>query len=95
MTIGSLVSRITVTLALLTCLICPLVELFDNWDHTIQAGNDTECALLIVALCVGVAYSTARFIFKSAPMSLKTSALATMDFRILKYFPFGGVKRFT
>src|SRR6266478_3870630 len=26
--------------------------------------------------------------------SLKTSALATIDFRILKYFPFGGVKRF-
>ena len=25
--------------------------------------------------------------------SLNTSALATMDFRILKYFPFGGVKR--
>jgi hypothetical protein len=25
--------------------------------------------------------------------SLSTSALATMDFRVLKYFPFGGVKR--
>jgi len=25
--------------------------------------------------------------------SLKTSALATMDFRVLKYFPFGGAKR--
>src|SRR5260221_3339274 len=25
--------------------------------------------------------------------SLKTSTLATMDFRVLKYFPFGGVKR--
>jgi len=66
MTMGSLISRITVTLALLTCLICPLVELFDNWDHTIQTGNDTEYALVVLALCVGVAYSFARFIFKSA-----------------------------
>jgi hypothetical protein len=56
----------TVTIVLLTCLICPLVEMFDNWDHTIQTGNDTECALVVLALCVGVAYSFARFIFKSA-----------------------------
>jgi hypothetical protein len=62
----SRVSRIAVTLALLTCLICPLVELFDNWDHTIQTGNDTEYALVVLALCVGVAYSFARFIVKPA-----------------------------
>ena len=54
-----------VTVVLLTCLICPLVEMFDNWDHTIQTGNDTEYALVVLALCVGVAYSFARFIFKS------------------------------
>ncbi len=59
-------SRIAVTLALLTCLICPLVEMFDNWDHTIQTGNDTEYALVVLALCVGVAYSFARLVFKSA-----------------------------
>lgn len=57
-------SRIIVTLALLTCLICPLLETFDTWDHTIQTGNDTEYALVILALCVGVAYSFARFVFK-------------------------------
>jgi len=51
---------------LVTCLVCPLVELFDNWDHTAQTGNDTEYALVVLALCVGVAYSFARFIFKSA-----------------------------
>jgi hypothetical protein len=58
--------RITAAFALLTCLICPLVETFDTWDHTIQTGNDTEYALVVLALCVGVAYSFARFIFKSA-----------------------------
>ena len=40
--------------------------MFDTWDHTIQTGNDTEYTLVVLALCVGVAYSFARFIFKSA-----------------------------
>ena len=59
-------SQIAVTLVLLTCLICPLVETFDNWDHTIQTGNDTEYALVVLALCLGVTYSFVLFIFKSA-----------------------------
>ena len=55
-----------IAIVLLTCLVCPLVEMFDNWDHTLQTGNDTEYALVALALCVGVAYSFARFIFNSA-----------------------------
>jgi urea transporter len=58
-------SRIAATLALLTCLICPLAETFDYWDHTIQTGNDTEYALVILALGVGVAYSFSRLTFES------------------------------
>src|SRR2546427_538554 len=58
--------RITAALALLTCLICPLVETFDTWDHTIQTGNDTESTLVVLALCMGLAFSVARFILKSA-----------------------------
>jgi len=58
--------RIIATVILVTCLVCPLVEMFDNWDHTMQTGNDTEYALVVLALCVGVAYSFARLIFKSA-----------------------------
>jgi hypothetical protein len=50
---------------LLTCLICPLLEMFDSWDDTTQTGNDTEYTLVILALCVGVGYSFARFISKS------------------------------
>ena len=58
-------SRITVSLVLLTCLICPLLEMFDTWDPPIQTGNDTEYALVIIALCVGVACSFARLLLKS------------------------------
>ncbi len=57
-------SRATVTLILVICLICPFVEMFDRWDHTIQTGNDTEYTLVILALCIGVAYSFTRFISK-------------------------------
>jgi hypothetical protein len=57
-------SFVTVTLVLVACLTCPLVEMFDQWDDTLQTGNDTEYALVVLALCVGVAYLIARFIPK-------------------------------
>ena len=38
-------SRVIGTLALLTCLICPVLEPFDNWDPPSQTGNDTEYTL--------------------------------------------------
>src|SRR6266403_3959262 len=57
--------HVVIAIVLFTCLVCPLVEMFDNWDHTLQTGNDTEYALVALALCVGVAYSFARFISKS------------------------------
>jgi hypothetical protein len=56
------ITRVVVEVVLLICVICPLVEMFDRWDHTLQTGNDSEYALVVLALCVGVAYSIARFI---------------------------------
>ena len=41
-------SRIATTLALLTCLVCPLVETFDNWDHTIHPTSP------LADICVGM-----------------------------------------
>jgi hypothetical protein len=55
-------SRIIATIILVTCIVCPLVDLFDNWDYAIQTGNETEYALVVLALCVGLAYSFARFV---------------------------------
>ena len=34
-----------------------MIELFDQWDHTLQTGNDTEYTLVVLALCVGFAFS--------------------------------------
>lgn len=43
--------------------------MFDNWDHTIQTGSDTEYALVVLALCIGFAYSVARCLFRVSPRS--------------------------
>ena len=55
-------SRIVATAALLICLICPILEVFDYWDHTARTGNDTEYIFVILALCVGIAYAKARLV---------------------------------
>jgi hypothetical protein len=36
--------------------------MFDHWDHELQTGNDTEYALVLLALCIGAACSLARLI---------------------------------
>src|SRR5262249_26694518 len=64
--------QIVAALALLICFVCPILETFDTWDHTMQTGNDTEYILVVLALCVGVAYSFARFIFKLGRLAAKT-----------------------
>jgi hypothetical protein len=58
-------SKIIIAVVLLICLVCPIMELFDQWDNTVQTGNDTEYALVIVGLCIGVAYAFERFLVTS------------------------------
>ncbi len=58
----SKLTRIVIGVALLICVVCPLVEMFDHWDNTLQTGNDTEYALVILSLCVGTAFSFARLL---------------------------------
>jgi hypothetical protein len=55
-------SFITATLILAICFVCHISEMFDQWDHTLQTGNDTEYTFVILALCVGVAFSLKWFI---------------------------------
>jgi len=53
-------ARAIVAIALLICFVCPVIELFDYWDHTVQTGNDTEYALVVSALCIGIVFTLAR-----------------------------------
>jgi len=54
-------------MALTICLVCPLVDLFDQWDHVLQTGHDTEYPLVVLALCVGAAFVLARLIISLSP----------------------------
>ena len=57
--------RLTQVLGILviaTCVICPISEMFDHWDHTARTGKDTESTLVMVALSVGLAIPTVGII---------------------------------
>lgn len=49
-----MLSRLMAVTVLVTCIVCPLVEVFDRWDHTLQNGNDTEYTFVVLVLCLGV-----------------------------------------
>ena len=62
------------SLILLICLICPVVEMFDQWDHTPQNGNDTEYTFVVLAVCAGAVLAIARVVL-SAPVLASAKAL--------------------
>ena len=47
--------RIAAALIIAICLGGPIAEIFDQWDHTFEDGNDTEANVIVAALCVGFA----------------------------------------
>ena len=67
-----------VTLILAICLVCPLVDMFDNWDHAPQTGNDTEYTFMILGLCVGALFTVARAAFRITG-NLRTKRVAITD----------------
>jgi hypothetical protein len=60
------------------CLVSPLVDLFDHWDHAPLTGNDTEYTLMIVGLCVGALYTLARAAVRLSG-TLRSRRVATAD----------------
>ncbi len=72
-------AHVIITIVLLTCVVCPVLELFDHWDHTVRTGNDTEYNFVLLGLCVGVAYAFARFILGFS--LLKSATLLLSDLR--------------
>jgi len=73
-------SFIAGTIVLAICFVCPLVEMFDQWDHTLQTGNDTEYILVLVALCVGAAFVSARLIVSLSPSFSRASVGSTFHY---------------
>jgi hypothetical protein len=67
-----------VTLVLAICLLCPLIDMFDYWDHAPQTGNDTEYTIVIVGLCIGALYTFARVVLKIS-RSARSEGTAAID----------------
>jgi len=65
------------------CLVVPLVEAFDTWDHTLQDGNDTEATIVIATLCVGIALSVATSAIVARLRSLSSNA--RVQLRLLQH----------
>jgi hypothetical protein len=51
--------RLVIAIIVAICIGAPIAEMFDQWDHTYQDGNDTELNVVVIALCVGAALSIA------------------------------------
>lgn len=73
-------ARLTAIFLLLTCVLCPVIESLDMWHPAFDDGNDTEFALVIAALCVGVGYMTARLVLKSERAGSSFSSILANPF---------------
>ena len=45
---------------LTACVVCPLVQAFDRWDHEIQTGHDSESVFVVLTVCLGALLVLAR-----------------------------------
>jgi hypothetical protein len=54
------VTPVMIWLVLATCLVCPVMQMFDHWDHELQTGQDTESAFMVLALCIGATFVLTR-----------------------------------
>ncbi len=68
----------TIMLVLLTCLVCPVLEMLDQWDHTLRTGQDTEYTFVLLALCVGVVYALAWLIVTFCPNLSATKYISAL-----------------
>lgn len=65
--VRSKILRAVATFTLLTCLVCPVMQMFDHWDHELRTGQDTEYTFMLATLCAGAVYALAKLIVTFAP----------------------------
>ena len=51
-------------LVLAACLACPIMQMFDCWDHELQTGQDTESTILFFAVCIGATLVVLRAVVR-------------------------------
>jgi hypothetical protein len=54
---GETMRRLAIAAIFAVSLGAPIAEPFDSWDQKLQAGSDTEANVVVVVLCVGVAFA--------------------------------------
>jgi hypothetical protein len=85
------VRRLVIVAILAICIGGPIVETFDQWDHTLQDGNDTEANVVIAALCVGLALAAgtiavaARIRARSSSSRGRVVASRPIAFRVTSF----------
>lgn len=67
--------QFAVVLLLVVYLCAPLFESVDHWDHFPQSGHDIVVTVLGVALCLGIALTPIRAVFKTIATKLATFGL--------------------
>jgi hypothetical protein len=82
--------RFAVAAILAICIGGPVVEMFDQWDHTLQDGNDTEANAVIAALCIGVvvAIGTIAIVARIRALSSNVRGHALAYRAVLAALPF-------
>ena len=66
--------RFAVAAILAICIGGPIVEMFDQWDHTLQDGNDTEADVVVAALCIGVAMAIGTMVLVARIRALASNS---------------------
>lgn len=68
-----MVRRLAIAAILAISLGAPIAELFDTWDQTLQTGSDTEANMVVVVLCVGVAFAIGTIVVVDRIRALASS----------------------
>jgi hypothetical protein len=66
--------RFAVAAIVAICIGTPIVEMFDQWDHTLQDGNDTEANVAVAALCIGVGFAIGTIVVVTRIRALSSSS---------------------
>jgi hypothetical protein len=59
--------QLAAVLILVVCLGSCVSEIFDQWDHTMQTGHDTESTLVMLASLAGAVLVMARVVASAVP----------------------------
>ena len=67
--------RLVIAAIIAITLGAPIAELFDSWDQALEAGNDTEANVVVVALCIGIAFAIGTIVVVNRIRALASASV--------------------